>query len=456
MKKRLLCLSLALVSQGSLASPWIDAGDTQLKNSIDLLVSYGVIHHPVNQYPLMWQGIASDLVDIDRATLPQEVMFALQHVEHSLRVAKLKRDSGVRAYYSSDAKLTQGFAPRDKAKAGLDTYGLMTSENVSAKVQVNYQRDGLDGKTTNYDGSHLAVLFDNWAVSAERLSYWWGPSNDNAQLLSNHAPPMTGLRLTRASSQLGPSFLSFLGPWQVTAIAAQQRPSQPIANVKKNPSSNLWALRFAATPLPGLEIATSTLSSEFVFEYDRTLERETPKKQTLQSFDVKYSMLAGQIPFSIYGEWMGHNQSGLTPISPTFTAGFETFTATASSRSKYYIEYTDNEQNCSESRVSVGCNVDVVPKNQFTNRDWWLGSALPQQMSGWTLGYERFESSGQGYGAKLKRHSKEESDFSELELRYQRGLFNGLWRVSANYVRQENPQDTSSDTRFSSSWEYRF
>lgn len=452
MRKKTCFIALVLTSQIAVASPWIDTGDTQLKHSLDMLAAYGVITHPINQYPLMWQGIAADLSNAQTHQLPEHVQFAMSHVEHALRTAKQSRHSSIRAYTSSAPSLSQGFALRDKAKSGIDSSSQIISERVSAKVAVNVQHDGLDGKKINHEGSHVAVLFDNWSLSLENLSYWWGPANENPQLLSNHAPAMPALRLTRASSQLGPSFLSVLGPWQFTAIAAKQRPTQ--SSVEK---STLWAIRFAAMPITGLEVATSTLKSAFVYNYEQSnlTELNEIDTQALQSIDLKYSSRLLDWPIAFYGEWMGHNQSGWLPKSPTSTLGVETFSLSEHGRNKYYLEYTDNERRCDESTWYYDCQAAGQKNSTFQVRGVTLNNPIIQGKA-WTLGVDRFESSGVGYSAKVKHLQLTNGDQDELQIGYQQGLLGGLWRVNASYIKTSFSGVDDKETRFVTSWEYRF
>lgn len=452
MIKKLCFIAFAITSQLAVASPWIDTGDTQLKHSLDLLASYGVITHPINQYPLMWQGIATDLVNAPTEQLPENVKFAISHVEHALRLAKQNRHSSIRAYTSSQPSLSQGFSLRDKAKSGIDSSSQLIGERVSAKVAVNFQRDGLDGKKINHEGSHVAVLFDNWSFSLENLSYWWGPANENPQLLSNHAPAMSAVRLTRASSQQGPSFLTFLGPWQLTAIAAKQRPTKSALE-----KSTLWAVRFAAMPIAGLEVATSTLKSAFVYDFAQS--NATPlaeiDSQALQSIDLKYSTRLLDWPVAVYGEWMGHNQSGWLPKSPTATLGVETFSLSEHSRNKYYLEYTDNERGCDAKTWYYDCQADGFKNSTFQVRDVTINNPIVQGKA-WVFGVDRFESSGVGYNAKIKHQQLAQGDQDELQIGYQQGLLGGLWRVNASYIKTHFAGIDDKETRFASSWEYRF
>lgn len=161
----------------TLAGPWIESDDPLLRASIELLFNQGVIKQPINSYPLMWQGIARDLKNLDRDKLSVQSQFALQHVKHALANAKRSTSSGIRANYNSDANLQQSFGSRDQQKSGINSYGSITGKRVSAKVSVNYADKALDDKYTNYQGSYLAVLIADWSISAEQISHWWGPSS---------------------------------------------------------------------------------------------------------------------------------------------------------------------------------------------------------------------------------------------------------------------------------------
>jgi hypothetical protein len=194
-----IALSMTASTQ-VIASPWITQDQVALKHSIDLLVSNNIINRPVNQYPLLWQGIVQDLATIDEENLPRHTHFALQHLKHALQQAKREQYSSFKAQYSDESLLSKGFGERHAARSGLNTYSIITGANVSAKLNMNYTHGAQDKKTVNHHGSHLAVLYGNWALSAERLSYWWGPANENALLISNNAAPMKALRLSRANT----------------------------------------------------------------------------------------------------------------------------------------------------------------------------------------------------------------------------------------------------------------
>ena len=450
----------------TLAGPWIESDDPLLRASIELLFNQGVIKQPINSYPLMWQGIARDLKNLDRDKLSVQSQFALQHVKHALANAKRSTSSGIRANYNSDANLQQSFGSRDQQKSGINSYGSITGKRVSAKVSVNYADEALDDKYTNYQGSYLAVLIADWSISAEQISHWWGPSNDNALLLSNNAAPMKGIRVNRANTQYdGPSFFSFIGNWQLTGIYAKQKPT-----LTNNDEGDYWAMRFASTPLPGLEIAFSTSGSDFLTSsyIDTTTLEADNKKQQLTSLDAKYStQIAGQ-PLGLYAEIMGRNDSGFTPSDPFYTVGIESFFGDQQQLLKTYLEYTNTQQECVSAMDCTYGNDNLTNISAgYIHKDRLMGSSTPYNSKSAVIGAQYHTMNGYAGFAKLRWLSGESlitapaqeiGSFKrvQLELGYQQALFSGLWQVTGSVFKDELNNDSDTNTAVKTSWEYRF
>ncbi|NOU52704.1 capsule assembly Wzi family protein [Pseudoalteromonas sp. JBTF-M23] len=456
MKLTYLSAILALtLSQCAVASPWINSDDNELKHSIDLLVSHGLISRPVNQYPLLWQGIVQDLTQIDDENVPQSAEFALAHVRHALQQAKRQRYSSVKAHFDDASKLQDGIGQRQASRSGISSYGMITNNYVSAKVQVNYTDKALDGKQINHYGSHLAILYGNWAVSAERLNYWWGPANENALMLSNNAAPMKALRLSRTNSDYtGPSLFSFVGPWQVTAITAKQKPS-----LLDNRSGDFWGLRLSSSPLSGLEIAFSTTSSDFVLEQP-LLDTKPAVRQRLTSLDVKFSGSLFNQAWAAYAEVAGNNDTGILPSENMLTMGIEHYTGNAQYRLKSYLEYSDSTTDCRAKQASFQCNFDVASGgSEYTQRQQWLGAAIGPQAKSVTLASDYHALAGFGGFAKLKFIDFENLKVERtlLELGYQQGLFSGLLKtgISVWQDKQEH-EDNDTHSAVKLSWEYQF
>ncbi|MEJ6474415.1 capsule assembly Wzi family protein [Pseudoalteromonas piscicida] len=452
MKKCLLSLAV-LAGTYAHASPWIEVSQSDLKHSIDLLVAEGVINRPVNQYPLLWSGIVNDLAMVEERQLSKTASFALAHLRHALKQAKRSKYSSVTAHFNGAETRSTGFGERKNERSGLRTYGVITGASVSAKVAVNYADEGQDGKYINHHGTHLAVLFGNWSLSAERLSYWWGPSNENALMLSNNAAPMKAVRLSRANNNyIGPSFFSFVGPWQITAIMAKQRPS--LTSKKKG---DFWGFRAAAFPLQGLELGFSTTYSDFVYQQqDLESEKHT---QRLTSVDFKYSTRLGNQPLAFYGEFAGNNESGALPSDPMYTLGVESYWGGNDYRLKGFVEYSDTSIECSnELKLALCPRNNTVDSAYYSERDLWLGASSGLDAKNLTLALDYFSTDGMGIYAKLKRVDYETVDVerNQLDVGYQQGVFGTLAKIGVRAWQDKSAQDDDSHAALTLSIEYQF
>ncbi|BBN82879.1 hypothetical protein PA25_28640 [Pseudoalteromonas sp. A25] len=447
-------LTLAL-SQYAVASPWINSDENELKHSIDLLVSHGLINRPVNQYPLLWQGLVQDLAQINDKQVPQSAEFALAHVRYALKQAKRNQYSSIKAHFDDEPKLQDGIGERHASHSGISSFGMITGNHVSAKVQVNYTDNALDGKKVNHYGSHLAILYGNWALSAERLNYWWGPANENALMLSNNAAPMTAIRVSRANSDYaGPSIFSFVGPWQVTAIAAKQKPS-----LTDKRDGDFWGLRLSSSPIKGLELGFSTTSSDFVLTQP-ILETQSPTEQRLTSIDIKYAGTLLNQAWAAYAEFAGNNDAGILPSESMVTLGIEHYTGNTQYRLKSYIEYSDSTTDCQALQASFQCNFEMVSGgSEYTQRQQWLGAAIGPQAKSVTLAADYHALSGFGGFAKLKfiDFERQATERTLLELGYQQGLFNGLLKTGISiWQDQHEAKEKETESAVKLSWEYQF
>ncbi|KZN51430.1 capsule assembly Wzi family protein [Pseudoalteromonas luteoviolacea] len=448
--KQLCAISLCAISFHSDASPWISAEDSTLKHSIDLLVSHGLINRPVNQYPLLWQGITSDLKQIKSSQLNNETAFAVSHLRHALQYAKRTATSGIKAHFREHPETSSGVGENPREKSGLTTFGQITGSNVSARVQVNYADDALDGKYVNHHGSHLAILLGDWSLSAERLDYWWGPGNETALLLSNNATPMKAVRLSRANTNYsGPQFLSFIGPWQITAIAAKQKPH--------NKEGDFWGARFSATPIQGLELGFATTGSDFIFtQLDATTEID---KRRITSIDFKYSSILNQLPVAIYAEYSGDNDTGVMPDEALFTAGVETYWSYEDYRVKGFIEYSDTTTDCLAESASFQCNFQQAGKgSDYKEYDLWLGAGIGPQAKSITVAADYFQIEGTGGYAKLKLSEFDsiQMDRTLIEVGYQQALWAGLFKTNFTIWKDETDLQDDTHQSLGLSWEYQY
>src|SRR5215470_7184729 len=99
-----LALTITLfLAGGSLASPWAEVGDNQLRGDIEILAAAGVIDDITTHWPLPWQSIVEDLKGNPLAGQPASVRAAAARV---LARARAQNRSGLSASLDIDAATT--------------------------------------------------------------------------------------------------------------------------------------------------------------------------------------------------------------------------------------------------------------------------------------------------------------------------------------------------------------
>ncbi len=442
------------------ADPWIDPTDPLIRSSVEILVNQGVIKRPVNTYPLMWQGLAQDLERVRPARLSDSASFAYYHLKQSLRFARKDTASGIRVLANSAPQQQQGFNERDQARSAVETFGSMTGKTVSAKVAVNIRRDATDGKKLDHNGSYLAVLLGNWSLSAEKISHWWGPGNENALALSNNATPMSGVRLSRHNSDyFGPGWLSFVGPWQISALYAKQK---PVVNVSEH--TTFWGIRATAMPLQGLELGLSLTDSEqlsFPQLESVTGVKELPDERRMSALDFKYSTQVLSLPLALYGEWAGHRDSQLIARHGSYTFGLESYFGNADQLFKSYLEYSDTYHSCLADFTDYNCNYGENGVSGYLQRGLSLAPAIGANVKSAALGVYYHTIGGYGGHLKLRRLNFDDegsllTSSVQLEAGYQQELLRGLLKLSASVGRDKSAQGSETIHGVKASWEYRF
>jgi len=463
------------------AEPWIGTDDVYLRNAIELLVSQGLIHRPVNTYPLMWQGIAQDINKLDISEVPHNALFAYTHIQYALKFAKRQALSGIKIKTNSKPNTLQSFGQRNQEEFAIQGYSILMGDNVTAKVSVQYATDANNNKELSYDDSYLAILLGNWSISAEQVTHWWGPANDNALLLSNNATPMPGLRISRLSTNYyGPSWLSFIGPWNITALVSQQK--HPKSTDKVTSENHFYGMRFSSVPVKGLELAISQTAqfngsdmddiSNIILGHNKiNAQTGINEYNQLTSIDFKYSQAALGQSFAFYGEISGNKKNSLLPEDKIFTTGLEAYLGLDNKVIKTYLEYSDTVSTCTQqdnNETSLHCSYEHLNFDtgyQHYNQN--IGASIGMQAKSYTLGINFHQTSGSAAYAKL-RHIKqttkptdtifEKSTRLQLDLGYQQGLFNGLLKLSGSVFKLDEKIANNQDTKtfLQASWEYRF
>ncbi len=461
-----------LFSQTSLSQPWIASDQIYTRAAIEQLVSEGIIKRPVNSYPLMWQGIAQDIENVDESSLSQDAQFALMRLKHELRFAQKKSFSSIKVSANSEPKVDSDITPGSQSKAAIQGYSVLTGKNVSAKVSVTYRNKGENGKKTVYDGSYLAVLLGNWSLSAEQVYKWNGPSNDNALILSHNSDAMPGIRLTRLNTDYyGPSFLSFIGPWNISAFIGKNKyPKQDEYDNK------YWHLRFSASPINGLELGLNQATQfdgpneghdfndlmNAVVGSTKENQFGLNKYNQLSSLDIKYSTRIFNQSVAVYSELAQNARTSAAKKHTLATVGAEHFTGARDYLVKSFVEYSDNKAQCSY----LGTNYHCLYQTPFYPQGYrHLGDTISSNSGdnnrSVTMGmqYQRIN----GYAGFIKLREKrfdQDAPYKrqmQLSVGYQQALFNGQLSVDVSAFKQVGQSgDNDYDGALSTSWEYRF
>lgn len=305
----------AAVSCQTLASPWAEVGDLQLRSDIELLAGRGLIDNITTHWPLPWASIVPRLRAVSLVDEPEFVQNAITRV---LNIARAETDIGhVQIGASTDVTNAPEIV-RDFGVLGReDTQSQLTAEylgySTAVRLAAGFQIDHRSGRVEFVpDGSYVAQRLDFALLYAGYLTHWWGPGWISALSLSNNARPFPQIGLERSETSASTSpLLSWLGPWQAEFIVGW-------FDDRRVATNTLWdGLRFTFSPLRGLEVGLGRsdelcgkdhpckpLATYFDLENTDSHPSRTNDEGLI---DIKYSGSIGETPFSLYGQVMNED-----------------------------------------------------------------------------------------------------------------------------------------------------
>lgn len=320
---RLLCLiALAAVlaaatAHQTLASPWAEVGDTQLRSDLELLAERGLIDNITTQWPLPWASIVPRLRAVSLVDEPEFVQEAIARV---LNIAGAETDIGhVQIGASSDVTNAPGIVRDFGALGREDTQAQLTAEYLSystaVRLAAGFQIDHHSGRVEFVpDGSYVAQRLDFALLYAGYLTHWWGPGWISALSLSNNARPFPQIGIERSETSASTlPVLSWIGPWQAEFIVGW-------FDDRRVATNTFWdGLRLTFSPLPGLEVGVARsdelcgkghpckpLATYFDFQNAPSHPTRTNDEGLI---DLKYSGSIGQTPFSVYTQVMNEDSN---------------------------------------------------------------------------------------------------------------------------------------------------
>jgi hypothetical protein len=380
---------------------WFEADDVALRLDLLLLNDAGIITVPVNQWPL------------PRATIRYAVSRAKDHFASNGAVqaalARVRRslepDQGLKfgahMVGGRPARL-RSFDSIGREEAEIGASAERAGDRFSFTARASWVNQPQDGQQIRLDRSAATVRLGNWLVSANTLDRFWGPSFDSSLILSNNPRPMPTLMVERAEAREFESrWLNWLGPWRFNfALSRMESERQDI----DEPLFLAW--RVTVMPWRRVELGFSR-TAQFCGEqlpcsltsfkdlllgddnpgFDATPETE-PGNQ-MAGFDIRWRSPLGDLPYAIYGQMIGEDESGYLPVKYLQQFGIEAWRPfTDGSLLHGFVEYIDTTCKADKKPPQWNCAYNQTQFNVegYRYRGRVIGHTADRDAEGATVG----------------------------------------------------------------------
>lgn len=333
------------------AAPWIDAGDATLRHHLHVLADAGIVSVPINTWPLMWSGIRKDLDNSERRELTRAQAASLAYVQFAAtRETRddFRLDWNTRARNSKPVFSDFADTQREQIESQLAVDWIGGA--LAGRASVTWVADPLDDKQARYDGSYIAGVIGNWALSVGAIERWWGPSWQQNTILSTNARPIPGLALQRNySDAFDARWLRWIGPWQLVTFMGQMESAQTVEKPL------LWGLRITFRPLQSLELGLTRTAQwagkgrpHDMGTFVDLLAGKDNRGDDVDIEDEPGNQLAGvdwrwasSGSTGFYGQFTGEDEAGMAPSRFVATLGADTSFAGSDSQTRVFIEASD-------------------------------------------------------------------------------------------------------------------
>jgi hypothetical protein len=466
------------------ADPWLAPGDEGLRSDILLLADAGILHGPVNTWPISWPDIARDVADAQENRLDAATADALLRVRRQARVAAAPgfAGAGIRVSGANEPVVLRDFAdsPREQGELGLRTSWL--GDHFAFNLQGSYVVDPEDQKNWRADGSYLGVNFGNFMLSAGFMERWWGPGWDGSLILSTNARPIPSITLERNyTDPFKTRWLSWVGPWRASiAMGRAESSGVPVPDVR------FFAARVNFKPRPWLEFGLTRTAQwcggdrncdwstfvDMVLGNDNQVggggaAADQPGNQ-MAGYDMRLRSPWRALPIAFYTQWIGEDEAGGLPSKFIGQFGLEAWGSSRMGGWRVRAEFNDTACNFSRQTPEFGCAYrNTIYPQGYAFRGRIIGSSMDNDSRMYTLAGILNRPNGDVISLTVRRvdlnrdggeHSISDVpvDLDNVELRFSRGLGGGKISVGVGYEDKVIAADSSSRVHGFATWQQGF
>lgn len=335
-------------------SSWMESGDLAMRLDLQLLNDAEVIRLPITSWPLPRAAVVHALAQAkEHFAVNAAVSAALARVRQGVGA-----HPGMHASVSllgGEAGLLRDFDSLGRESGEASAQIGVESERYSAALRVTGVSDAEDGQTVRLDGSHATLRLGNWLLSANALDRWWGPGYDGSLILSNNARPMPGVLLERATAlPFKWRFLEWLGPWRFSLGVSRMETERLDID-----SPLFLAMRFTVMPFKDVEFGFlrtaqfcgeqlacdfSSITEMFIGNDNIGIDASAANEpgNQMAGFDIRWTSPIGNLPYAIYSQMIGEDESSYLPVKYLAQFGIEAWKPLTQGGIVHgFVEYAD-------------------------------------------------------------------------------------------------------------------
>ncbi|AOE50170.1 capsule assembly Wzi family protein [Kangiella sediminilitoris] len=459
MNKILLIIFISLL-QTVQAEPWLDTRDPWLRADIEALSANGIINTPITTWPLPWARILKDIDNAQIDQVPAELMPSLMRVKRKGRIETSKKTRSELALRAgNEGKILRHFGDSRREQAEISTRNTGMSKSFAWNIEVTKAHDPFNGEEDRLDNSYVAAIWGNWIVSAGAQERWYGPGWDSSLILSNNARPVPSLSIQRNyADPFESEWLSWIGPWSVSAFAGQLESDRFI------PHAKLLGMSVTFKPFDSLEIGLrrtaqwggegrpESLSNFWDLLIGRdncdeleggcSADRSNEPGNQLAGVDFNWRLPAKMYYGTVYGQFIGEDEAGYAPSRKVYQFGYMTNFQLSGMMITSYLEYADTEN---EFRPNLTYN-NYIYRSGYRTEGRSIGSTYDNDSQSTSIGMIASHKNGDRYKVRLVKvdmnsdggdgnHTinNQSVSFKQIELEYQHPTKYGILGVDFDY-----------------------